>query len=308
MLHPTCALRTIFGFRVLSRFRTPATAHMLTLENLRKSYGKTLAVDDLSLTVPNGCIFGFLGPNGAGKTTTMSMAVGLLRPDAGRVDLGGRGSPMDPEVRRSIGMAPQTIALYDDLSARENLQIFARLYGLTRTQARTSADRLLELVGLTDRAADRVRHYSGGMKRRLNLAAALLHDPPLVLLDEPTAGVDPQSRNAILEIVRSLRDQGRTIVYTTHYMEEAQRLCDHVAVIDRGRLLAIDTVDGLIQKHAGQSTVTVHRATGQERFQTTDPVAELTVRLREPDILNVRIDRPDLEAVFLTLTGRSLRD
>jgi ABC-2 type transport system ATP-binding protein len=281
---------------------------MLKLQHLRKSFGKTLAVDDLSLEVPRGSIFGFLGPNGAGKTTTISMAVGLLRPDSGTVDLDGRGSPMNPETRRAIGVAPQAIALYDDLSAVENLVVFARLYGLDTAAAKARAGVLLVMVGLTERGDDRVKGYSGGMKRRLNLAAALLHDPPLVLLDEPTAGVDPQSRNAILEIVKSLRDQGRTVVYTTHYMEEAQRLCDRVAIIDHGKLLAVDSVDGLIHRYGGGSLVTVQRTSGEERIQTSDPVAELAGRIRDSDVLNVRIDRPDLESVFLSLTGRSLRD
>lgn len=281
---------------------------MLTLEHLRKSFGAIVAVDDLSLEVPEGSIFGFLGPNGAGKTTTIAMAVGLARPDSGTVDVGGRGSPIDPQVRRAIGVAPQAIALYDELSASENLLVFARLYGLNRANARARAGLLLQMVGLSDRARDRVKGFSGGMKRRLNLAAALLHDPPLVLLDEPTAGVDPQSRNAILDIVKSLRDQGRTVVYTTHYMEEAQRLCDRVAIIDHGKLLALDTVDELIRRHGGQSTLTIQRTTGEERFQSPDPVADLSTRLRESDVLNIRIDRADLESVFLNLTGRSLRD
>lgn len=281
---------------------------MLSLRQLRKAFGSTVAVDGLSLEVPRGCVFGFLGPNGAGKTTTISMAIGLLRPDSGEVDLDGRGSPMNPQVRRLIGVAPQAIALYDDLTAEENLRVFAGLYGFGAAEARSRSSAMLELVGLSDRANDRVNGYSGGMKRRLNLAAALLHDPPLVMLDEPTAGVDPQSRNAILELVKVLRDQGRTIVYTTHYMEEAQRLCDQVAVIDRGRLLAMDTVDGLISRHGGQSVVTVTREAREERFHTSDPVGDLATRLREQDVLNIRIDRPDLESVFLSLTGRSLRD
>ncbi len=281
---------------------------MLRLDHLRKTFGATVAVDDLSLTVPRGCIFGFLGPNGAGKTTTISMAIGLLRPDSGTIDLDGRGSPADPEVRRAIGVAPQALALYDDLRAVENLTVFARLYGLDRATARARAASVIELVGLTDRAGDRVKTYSGGMKRRLNLAAALLHDPPLVMLDEPTAGVDPQSRNAILELVRALRDQGRTIVYTTHYMEEAQRLCDQVAVIDHGRLLALGTVDELVSRHGGTCSVSIQSTGGEQKFQTSDPVRELSVRLAQPDVLNVRIDRPDLESVFLSLTGRSLRD
>jgi ABC-2 type transport system ATP-binding protein len=287
---------------------------MLTLSNLRKSFGRTVAVDDLSLKIERGSIFGFLGPNGAGKSTTINMAVGLLRPDSGSVDFEGKGSPMDPAVRAGIGVAPQAIALYDDLTALENLVLFAQLYGMSRTEAKARAGKLLELTGLADRAGDRVKGYSGGMKRRINLAAALLHDPPLVMLDEPTAGVDPQSRNAILDLVRSMRDQGRTVVYTTHYMEEAARLCDAVAIIDHGKLLALDSVDGLIARYGGKSVVTITRGTrggadGEpERIQTSDPVAELSSRIGGPNIQGVRIDRPDLESVFLNLTGRSLRD
>jgi ABC-2 type transport system ATP-binding protein len=284
---------------------------MLTLKNLRKSFGDIVAVDGLSLEVPRGVVFGFLGPNGAGKTTTLSMAVGLLRPDSGSVTLeagGVAGDPSDPAVRRRIGIAPQASALYDDLSADENLAFFARLYGLSGDVIRERADKVLALVGLTDRRKDRVKGYSGGMKRRLNLAAGLMHEPDLLLLDEPAAGVDPQSRNAILDIVRALRDQGRTIVYTTHYMEEAQRLCDQVAVIDHGKLLALGTVDELIARYGGESMVTIHTTAGEEKLASANPVATLSEKLAQKDVLNVRVDRPDLEGVFLSLTGRSLRD
>jgi len=281
---------------------------MLTLTNLRKTFGRTVAVDDLSLKIEQGSIFGFLGPNGAGKSTTINMAVGLLRPDSGTVDLDGRGDPSDAAVRALIGVAPQAIALYDEMTATENLVLFATLYGLSRTVASNRSRELLEVIGLSDRRDHRVKTYSGGMKRRLNLAAALLHDPPLVMLDEPTAGVDPQSRNAILDLVRTMRDQGRTVVYTTHYMEEAARLCDRVAIIDHGKLLALDTVDGLIARFGGHSVVTIQRGANEDRIETNDPVAELSSRLRGNDISGVRIDRPDLESVFLHLTGRSLRD
>ncbi len=288
---------------------------MLTLTGVRKAFGSTVAVDGLSLAVHPGEVFGFLGPNGAGKTTTISIAVGLLSPDAGTVDLGGLGSPLHPHVRARIGVAPQALALYDGLSARENLEFFGRIHGVARADRRRRTDELLDLVGLSERADDRVGGYSGGMKRRVNLAAALMHDPPLVLLDEPTAGVDPQSRNAILDIVRALRERGRTIVYTTHYMEEAQRLCDRVAVIDHGRLLALGGVDELIGAHGGHSTVTVQYAQvpgatepAEERIHTVDPIAELSGRLASRHVIGVRIDRPSLESVFLTLTGRSLRD
>lgn len=281
---------------------------MLRLSNLRKRFGQVVALDDLSLHIPRGCIFGLLGPNGAGKTTTISIAVGLLAPDSGAVDLDGLGTPARAEVRARIGVAPQAVALYDDLTARENLDFFARLYDLPRAARRERADALLARVGLSDRADDRVKGYSGGMKRRLNLAAALLHDPPLVLLDEPTAGVDPQSRNAILDMARSLRDEGRTVVYTTHYMEEAQRLCDRVAIIDRGRVLAEGTVEQLVGTLGGSSVVTIQTDEGDTRIETADPVGELGRRLAAPGVRGVRVERPDLEAVFLHLTGRSLRD
>jgi ABC-2 type transport system ATP-binding protein len=281
---------------------------MLRLDNLHKRFGSVEALRGLSLDVPRATVFGLLGPNGAGKTTTISIAVGLLRPDSGAVNLDGAGSPVDPSVRRRIGVAPQAIALYDELTAAENLDFFATLYGLDRAIRRARTDDLLARVGLTDRARDRVKVFSGGMKRRLNLAAALIHDPPLVLLDEPTAGVDPQSRNAILDIVRSLRDEGRTVLYTTHYMEEAQRICDRVAIVDHGRVLAEGTVDELIASRGGASVVTIETDAGHIRIETADPVAELTARLRSPDIRGVRVDRPDLESVFLHLTGRSLRD
>lgn len=281
---------------------------MLTLRNLRKQFGQITAVDGLSLDIPRGSVFGFLGPNGAGKTTTINMAVGLLPPTSGEVDLDGRGSPTDPAVRRLIGVAPQSIALYDQLTATENLTFFGELYGMPSAQIRTRCAELLEMVGLTERATSRAGEFSGGMKRRLNLAAAIVHDPPLVMLDEPTAGVDPQSRNAILDLVRTLRSQGRTIVYTTHYMEEAQRLCDRVAVIDHGKLLALGTVDELIAVHGGESIVTIQRVASEEKLASSNPVAILSEKLAQKDVLNVRVDRPDLESVFLNLTGRSLRD
>lgn len=283
---------------------------MLTLTNIRKSYGSNLAVDDLSLEICPGEVFGLLGPNGAGKSTTISMATGLLAPDSGRVMIEGLGPPTLCAVRAKIGVAPQALALYMDLTAMENLVFFGRLYGLDSAAIAKRANEVLDLVGLRDRKGDRVKGYSGGMQRRLNLAVALMHDPPMLLLDEPTAGVDPQSRNNILELVRTLRGQGRTIVYTTHYMEEAARLCDRVAIIDKGRILAMGTVHDLIEKHGGGSVVTVTRAGVEQRVTTEEPLREIA-RVMDDNrdtIENVRIDRPDLEGVFLTLTGRSLRD
>ncbi len=281
---------------------------MLELRDLRKWYGPTRAVDGLSLTVRAGEVFGLLGPNGAGKTTTIHMAVGLVAPDAGEVVVNGAGAPTDPEVRRSIGVAPQAVALYDELTAEENLTFFGRLFGLRGRELAARVDRLLGWTGLEPRRRDRVSGFSGGMKRRLNLAAALVHDPRLVLLDEPTAGVDPQSRNAIFDAVLELKAEGRTVVYTTHYMEEAERLCDRVAIVDHGRVLALDAVETLIDRHGGRSVVTVTHAGGDERIETSDPVGELTRLLSKKGASSVRVDRPDLESVFLALTGRSLRD
>ncbi len=281
---------------------------MLRLSNVRKSYGSLVAVDDLSLELRPGEVFGLLGPNGAGKSTTVNLAVGLLQPDSGEVSMNGNGSPTRPEVRAKIGVAPQSLALYEELTGEENLYFFGKLQGLTGSPLADSVRKALELVGLTDRAKDRVKKYSGGMKRRLNLGVAVLHDPPLMLLDEPTVGVDPQSRNAIFENILDLKRRGRTIVYTTHYMEEAQRLCDRVGIIDHGKLLALDNVDKLIEAHGGKSVVKVERADGEQRIDTANPMEELTKLTKDPTVLRFSVDRPDLESVFLNLTGRNLRD
>jgi ABC-2 type transport system ATP-binding protein len=249
---------------------------MLTFENVRKTYGSLVAVDDLTVTVERGEVLGLLGPNGAGKSTSVNLAVGLLAPDAGRITVNGK-NPRSPDARVHLGVAPQALALYDMLSGRENLRFFGQMYGLSGS---TLVDRVkwaLDFVGLSDRAGDRVGGYSGGMKRRLNLAAALVHDPELILLDEPTVGVDPQSRNQIFENIMALKQLGRTLIYTTHYMEEAERLCDRVAVIDRGKLLAIGRVEDLLVTYDVKPVV-------------------------------VQVQRASLEQLFLQLTGRSLRD
>jgi ABC-2 type transport system ATP-binding protein len=242
---------------------------VLTFDNVRKRFGKgsamVTAVDGLSLDVRRGEVLGLLGPNGAGKSTTVNMAIGLVAPDSGTVRLDGGHSPTNPGVRRKIGVAPQALALYDLLSGEENLRFIGERVHWA-----------LAFVGLVDRRRDRVDTYSGGMKRRLNLAAALIHDPELVLLDEPTAGVDPQSRNQIFDNILGLKQLGRTVIYTTHYMEEAERLCDRIAIIDRGRLLALGTVQELLDANG---------------------VAPRMV-----------LQRGSLEEVFLNLTGKSLRD
>jgi len=316
---------------------------MLTLTNIRKSFGSTVAVDDVTLAIRPGEVFGLLGPNGAGKSTIIGMATGLITPDAGTVTIQGLGSPTDPKVRMKIGVAPQSLALYMELSANENLAFFGKLYGLYGKALSARIAEVLDQVGLAQRADDRVKAYSGGMQRRLNLAVALMHDPALLLMDEPTAGVDPQSRNNILELVKTLAQRGRTIVYTTHYMEEAARLCDRVAIIDKGCVLALGTVPQLIAAHGGGSVVTVTRGGIDEEIRTDDPLREIArfleeskqpVEIKQPvgavassrgigedgvskrdeasgvrgPVDGVRIDRPDLEVVFLHLTGRRLRD
>jgi ABC-2 type transport system ATP-binding protein len=292
---------------------------MLQLQAVSKSFGNRRAVDGLSLHIHRGEVLGLLGPNGAGKTTTISLATGLIAPDEGKVLIGDESlgmPPADPRLpaaRRLIGVAPQGLAIYETLSAIENLRFFGGLHGLRGDLLRQSIERALVMVGLSDRARDQARTYSGGMKRRLSLAAAMIHQPKLIFLDEPTAGVDPQSRSALLELIRTLRDQGTTIVYSTHYMEEAERLCDRVAIIDQGKLLALDTVPGLLAHHGGESLVEFVRTsadgrTSVERHTTKDPVHTLNHAAGLGAISSARVKGPDLESVFLSLTGRTLRD
>jgi ABC-2 type transport system ATP-binding protein len=248
----------------------------IEVRDLRKAFGSTVAVDGISFRIERGEAFGLLGPNGAGKTTTIGMIVGALKPDGGTVTVDGEPDPTRESVRMRIGTAPQAIALYGDLTAEENLRFFGTLYGLSGSRLTERVAWALDFSGLAPRRRDRVSAYSGGMQRRLNLVAGLLHDPPVILLDEPTVGVDPQSRNRIFENIEDLKRLGRTVLYTTHYMEEAERLCDRVAIIDRGAIRAVDTVSGLIERHGGE------------------PVT--------------RIERGNLETVFLRLTGHGLRD
>ena len=281
---------------------------MLTLTNVRKSFGTIVAVDGLSLSVKRGEVLGLLGPNGAGKSTTVSLSVGLLAPDAGEVTIEGLGSPADPAVRSRIGVATQSLALYEILTAQENLRFFGEVYGLGGDALTRRVAWCLDFVGLTDRKDDRVNTYSGGMKRRLNLAAALVHDPDLLLLDEPTVGVDPQSRNKIFENIEALRREGKTVIYTTHYMEEAERLCDRIAIVDAGKLLAFGTLKELLATHGGPPTLVVKSGGGEQRFQTADPLAELNRIAAGATIEEFQMERPTLEQVFLRLTGRSLRD
>jgi len=296
---------------------------MIRVEKLRKAYPTVVAVDGVSFEISAGETFGLLGPNGAGKTTAVRMLVGVLRPDAGLVEIADGFNPTDADARRLIGTAPQQLSLYDMLTGRENLVFFGRIYGISGRKLRDRVNWALDFAGLTDRAADRVKTYSGGMQRRLNIAVALLHDPKILIFDEPTVGVDPQSRNRIFDNIEKLKAEGRTIVYITHYMEEAQRLCDRVAIMDHGKILALDTVDALIAEHGGMSAVTAELERPPEdpdilpepldgaslRFDTETPLEDVG-RLSAAGVkfLTLKIDRPDLETVFLTLTGRRLRD
>jgi ABC-2 type transport system ATP-binding protein len=281
---------------------------MLTLDNIQKKYGRITAVDGLSLTVARGEVLGLLGPNGAGKSTTVNLAVGLLAPDLGRVTIDGAGDPRDPAVRKRIGVAPQALALYDVLTGQENLRFFGEVYGLAGRLLTERVAWSLDFVGLTDRARDRLGTYSGGMKRRLNLASALVHDPDLILLDEPTVGVDPQSRNQIFENILALKRLGRTLIYTTHYMEEAERLCDRVAVIDKGRLLALGSVSELLTTYRAHPILVAHTDRGEERIETSDPLGALNRLAAAGRVSSFHMERATLEQVFLHLTGRSLRD
>ncbi|MDX2174970.1 MAG: ABC transporter ATP-binding protein [Candidatus Sumerlaeia bacterium] len=296
---------------------------MINVNELRIQYGEFTAVDGVTFEVRRNECFGLLGPNGAGKTTTFSALVGLLHPTGGAVLLDGAHDPREAAVRRRVGIAPQALALYDELTAHENIEFFGRMYGLRGGELRERVRASLEFVGLQDRAGSPAKTYSGGMMRRLNLACGIVHDPELVLLDEPTVGVDPQSRNQIFANIEELKRRGKTIVYTTHYMEEVERLCDRVLIMDRGRVLDLGTVPALIARHGGGSAVTAELAApppqGAElpgvlsgdtlRVPTNDALA--TIRDLDTRGLKIRrlsVEQPSLEDVFLNLTGRSLRD
>jgi len=303
---------------------------MIKAENLKKSYGATVAVDDVSFEVQKGQTFGLLGPNGAGKTTTIQLLCGLLKPDAGKITLDGKTNPGLIEVRMSLGVVPQALALYEELSALDNLRFFGKIYGLSGQKLKERVDNCLEIAGLVQRSKERVSKYSGGMKRRLNMVCSLLHNPPILLLDEPTVGVDPQSRNSIFETIENMSKEGRTIIYTTHYMEEAQRLCDKVAIIDHGKILDMDSVENLVTKHGGPSHIEAEfeeksldinkikpfiddknpqYEESKIRFQTDKPMESLA-KLNSSGMrfISLKVQTANLEDVFLNLTGRRLRD
>jgi ABC-2 type transport system ATP-binding protein len=308
---------------------------LLAVDRLSKAFGAVHAVDGVSFCVNEGEIYGLLGPNGAGKTTTISMISGLLRPDAGEVRVAGASFAADPQKAKSImGVVPQDLALYEELSARENLLFWGRIAGLDAKAARARAGELLEALSLADRARDAVKTFSGGMKRRVNLGCALLHHPRLLLLDEPTVGIDPQARLKILDFIRALGRSGTGVLYTTHYLEEAETLCSRIGIIDHGRMLAEGTLRELQERVGGNRLFILDGAWAglqpdtwpgfREKFrvlqQTDRQLTVAALDTRDPsdclrDLLalpvraeNVTLKRPSLNDVFLQLTGRDLRE
>jgi ABC-2 type transport system ATP-binding protein len=308
----------------------------IEVKNLHKTYGDLKAVDGVSFEVQQGEIFSLLGPNGAGKTTTISMLSCLLRPNQGDAFVMGHSILTDQMgVKSVLGVVPQEIALYEDLSARENLTFWGKMYGLRGATLKTRVNEVLEIIGLADRAREFIKKYSGGMKRRVNIGVALLHKPQVIYMDEPTVGIDPQSRRNILDSVVALKNQGMTVLYTTHYMEEAQELSDHIAIMDTGKLIAYGTNQELV-KIVGQMdriTLTISAESGRvkDAWQKVKGVSQVTVENETLTVLaedsnqvlprlfetatsqgvrisSVAILEPNLEAVFLHLTGKALRD
>lgn len=305
---------------------------MLQLRSIAKRYGSVVALDDVSLDIGRGEFFGLLGPNGAGKSTLMSLIAGLRSPDAGLIAIDGKAlSRRDASLRGAIGYVPQAIALYADLSAERNLRIFGELHGMRGQVLRERVTEALSAVQLADRREEAVSTFSGGMQRRLNLAASLLHRPRLLLCDEPTVGVDPQSRNAIFELLKRLNRDGLTVIYSTHYMEEASRLCSRIGIIDHGRIHALGTLDELLMRLPFEEEISFGASPSADAFaRQLGPLGELASvgavhRFRpkggaklsefyaaaERHGLSARTftqERPTLEALFLHLTGRTLRE
>ncbi|HEX9744985.1 MAG TPA: ABC transporter ATP-binding protein [bacterium] len=312
------------------------TQAALVVSGITKKFGDLTALDTISLTVNSGETFGLLGPNGAGKSTLINIISGVLAPDSGGLEYYGE-KIKEPtiELKQSMGVIPQEISLYGKLSARENLEFYSELYGLNRSSAKGRIDEVLHLVGLADRQNDRISTYSGGMKRRINIAASILHSPKFILMDEPTVGIDPQSRNLIFEVIEKLHELGVTIIYTSHYMEEVERLCHNVSIIDHGKVIANGTKEDLIAMVGSTDLVEIHlenlpeekQAFVNETFNEMKPkFSDGTLYLNTEkageklggiikqindmgaSVTNVRVREPNLESVFLHLTGKGLRD
>ncbi|KAB2334553.1 ABC transporter ATP-binding protein [Cytobacillus depressus] len=310
---------------------------MLTLSNVKKRFGEHEVVKGITLNIEKGEAFGLLGPNGAGKSTTISMICGLIPYQEGDIFVDGLSVKNNPQlVKKKIGVVPQDIALYPTMSAIDNLIFWGRMYGLKNKEAKTRAKEVLELVGLTDRAKDKIATFSGGMKRRINIGAALMHKPELLIMDEPTVGIDPQSRNHILETVKSLNEQGMTVIYTSHYMEEVEFLCKRIAIIDHGQLIASGSKKELCSRISGGTVlqlladqvkpkfleqlkaleevenVKVDQETNIEVIlqNNKDLLADIVLLSNKSGIKlqQIQLREPNLETLFLQLTGRTLRD
>ncbi|SHI79865.1 ABC-2 type transport system ATP-binding protein [Lutispora thermophila DSM 19022] len=309
---------------------------ILEVKNLIKRYGDTLAVDNISFSIKEGEIFGLLGPNGAGKTTAIDTVIGIRDADKGEINIFGKDMKKHAsEIKKYIGIVPQDIAIYPDLTAYENVEFFGRLYDLKGSLLKARVEEVLEFTGLLDQKKQFVRNFSGGMKRRLNIACALVHRPKLIIMDEPTVGIDPQSRNHIIESVKKMRNEGSTIIYTSHYMEEVEQLCSYIAIMDHGKIIARGSKEEL------KDFVTVEEKTVitldginytlVDRIKTMDNVVDCSVEGNVITVISKKgtnnlnniiqciidsgnqivsliSEKPDLETVFLTLTGRTLRD
>ncbi|WP_203363927.1 ABC transporter ATP-binding protein [Bacillus sp. REN10] len=310
---------------------------MIELSNVSKSYGENTVVKNINLNVYEGEIFGLIGPNGAGKSTSISMMSAQLQPSSGSIKIDGEQlTNHNDSIKSKIGIVPQDIALYDTLSAYDNLDFFASLYGIGKKQRQEKIKWILQMVGLEDRSKELIKNYSGGMKRRINIAAALIHDPKIIFMDEPTVGIDPQSRNSIYELIKVLKDMGKTIIYTTHYMEEVQSMCERVAIIDEGVIIKEGSVDELVQIICdGLLEIKLEESLPRtiiHTLQALDTViqvdenneTELSIIIKDPQqvisqimnvlnenkivVKNIQLLPANLESLFLHLTGKKLRD
>lgn len=307
----------------------------VSVEGVKKSYGDVQAVKGVDFEISKGEIYGFLGPNGAGKTTTISILSTYLKPDEGNASVYGNSAVNNPfEVKKIIGVCPQEVALYEDMNADQNLAFFGRMHGLSGSEINTRSRELLDFIGLTDKRKKLISTYSGGMKRRLNMACALINNPGFLMLDEPTAGVDPQAREYIYDMIRNLKGTGTTILYTTHYMEEAEDLCDRIGIIDLGEIIAEGTVPELLSIVKGKEVIELEptrpvrntgdfeRIGGVDKVEQKDGILSITtgnaalilgdisavIRKNNYTIKKMRVHTPDLEDIFISLTGRKLRE